>query len=137
MENTVKISIFSILLMVFLAHTCVVDNEINGIEQVKSEGKPTEKMPLKDKNEFEKNSEITRNVLITHCGRCHQSSLETHKKDAIAVFDLDQNADWHQTLAEHNLEGITNRIQDKNSITEEQKLAITAFLENKSAQLKQ
>ena len=84
---------------------------------------------------FNTHSETTRKVLITFCGSCHQSSLETHKPAAIAIFDLDKGEDWHKTLVKHHIKGIENRIQNKNPITEEQQKAIIAFLELKESQL--
>ena len=88
-----------------------------------------------DDNPFEKCSDMTRTVLVTHCGSCHQSTLKTHKLGAISVFDLDKGADWHTSLVAENLEGISNRLLNKSSVTEEQKEAITRFLEIKEKRL--
>ncbi|MBT8304471.1 MAG: hypothetical protein KJP09_08385, partial [Bacteroidia bacterium] len=84
---------------------------------------------------FEECSKITRSVLITHCGSCHQSSLDTHKAGAIAIFDLDKGINWHTDLAEEHLHGIAKRTQNKSTVSEQQKEAISIFLELKELEL--
>ncbi|SHI41757.1 hypothetical protein [Aquimarina spongiae] len=89
-----------------------------------------------NEDSFKTHSETTRKVLITFCGSCHQSSLETHKPAAIAIFDLDKGKYWHATLIHDHIEGIENRIENKSPITREQLHAIEVFLELKASQLK-
>lgn len=79
---------------------------------------------------FEESSEITRQLLITHCGSCHQSTLPSHKTGAIAVFDLDKMENWHEDLIEHNLAGISNRFTNKD-LSEEQRTALNHFVKMK------
>lgn len=136
MSYHIKIGLFSFMLLTLVVHNCFLNTSATKREAVLTPVEPAPTITVSDKNVFKENSEITRNVLITHCGRCHQSSLETHKKAAIAVFDLDMDADWHLSLLEHNLEGIANRTRNSDKISDDQKSAIAIFLENKAAQLK-
>ncbi len=142
MSFYLKIGFLSFLLLAFTMHTCVNTTSVAAAESKENTNptdseivEPIPEMTSINDNVFEDNSEITRQVLITHCGSCHQSTLDTHKAGAIAVFDLDKNASWHTNLSEHHLPGITNRTQNKGEITDEQKEAITVFLELKKTQL--
>lgn len=83
---------------------------------------------------FSQSSEATRLVLVEHCGKCHQSTLSSHKPGALAIFDLDAMEDWHVKLTEDNLEGISGRTRNK-SITDQERAAIREFLTLKEVQL--
>ena len=142
MSYNFKIGLFSFALLALIMHNCVVNPTVAKMEVIETSYpsgrqavEPTATVTTADDTIFEDYSEITRQVLITHCGSCHQSSLETHKAGAIAVFDLDKNADWHDALTQHELPGIENRLQNKSTITKEQKEAIAAFLKLKATQL--
>ncbi len=141
MFNYTKILLLFFALVAFSARTCVKDTNTSEIKDIPAplEAKPKEvpKLLTSDKNSFEECSKITRGVLITHCGSCHQSSLESHKAGAIAFFDLDKGINWHTSLSEDNLQGIARRTQNKSTITEQQKEAIAVFLKLKELQLKQ
>lgn len=76
-------------------------------------------------------SEGTRVALIEPCGRCHQSTLDTHKAGAIAIFDLDKGEAWHTTLKEEHLSGLERRAMGNASISEEEREQIVAFLAQK------
>ncbi len=139
MFNYTKILLLSFALVAFFsAHTCVQDSNtsVEYIVPPKVESKKPSKLSTHDENSFDKCSKITRGVLITFCGSCHQSTLDSHKADAIKVFDLDLGVNWHTSLSQENLEGIARRTQNKD-ITEHEKEAITAFLKTKDLQLKQ
>ena len=134
-SNTKIILLFSIL-VAFMAHTCVQETTTTKVEDVATPTEEKTQVITTHEPSFEECSEITRGVLITHCGSCHQSTLETHKAAAIQFFDLDQGANWHNALSAENLHGISNRTLNKSSITEQQKEAITTFLKLKEKQLK-
>ncbi|MEW7292128.1 hypothetical protein [Aquimarina sp. 2304DJ70-9] len=123
-------------LVVFSAHTCVYDTNTSKTEDIVVPIEVKTEQLTSDKSSFEECSEITRGVLITHCGSCHQSSLESHKAAAIQFFDLDMGVNWHTSLSIENLHGIAQRTQNKSPITEQQKEAITTFLKLKELQLK-
>jgi hypothetical protein len=84
---------------------------------------------------FSKASEGTRQVLIQHCGRCHQSTLATHKAGAIAIFDLDRMDQWHYNLTEETLEGLARRTSNNSSVTDEERAFIEEFVALKQEQL--
>ncbi len=132
-----KILPFVVVLVAFSLRTCIQDTSSSEIVDVKSQTKKAVEHPTLKTNEFEECSEITRGVLITHCGSCHQSTLDSHKAAAIKVFDLDKKADWHTSLVLENLEGITSRTENKSTITDQQKEAIATFLELKELRLKE
>ncbi len=137
MSYDFKIGLLSFTLLAFIMHNCVQNTSVAKMEDVETPVEPISTMPPSDENAFEECSEITHQVLITHCGSCHQSSLKTHKAGAIAIFDLDKNADWHEALSEHDLQGIAQRTQNKSAITDEQNEAIAVFLKLKATQLNQ
>ncbi|WP_299436654.1 hypothetical protein [uncultured Aquimarina sp.] len=137
MFSYTKILLVFFTTLVFSARSCVRDTSTSYAKKdvTSSEEKPR---PVNaDKSTFEENSEITRAVLITHCGSCHQSSLDTHKPEAIKIFDLDMAANWHTSLSVENLPGIADRIKNKPAITSQQKEAIDTFLKLKEWQSKQ
>ncbi len=139
MLNYTKILLLSFALVAFSAHTCVQDTNTSKVEYIvppKVESKEVSKPLISDENSFDKCSEITRGVLITFCGSCHQSTLDSHKAGAIKVFDLDLGVNWHTSLSQENLEGIAHRTQNKD-ITEQEKEAIVTFLKLKDLQLEQ
>ncbi len=136
-----KILMFLFALVAFSVRTCVQDTNTSEIKDIPTplEAKPKEvpKLLIAEENSFEGCSKITRGVLITHCGSCHQSSLDSHKAGAIQIFDLDMGINWHTSLSEENLPGIAQRTQNKSTITEQQKEAIAIFLKLKESQLKE
>ncbi|GAA4271553.1 hypothetical protein U6A24_13280 [Aquimarina gracilis] len=132
-----KILPFVVVLVAFSLRTCTKDTGTSEIVDITSKTDSKIDNSTADTGSFEECSEITRGVLITHCGSCHQSSLESHKTGAIKVFDLDKKVDWHTSLALENLEGITSRTKNKSSISDLQKEAIATFLELKALQLKE
>ena len=137
MFTSTKIALLSSLALVaFLAHTCVQKTTTTKVEDIAVPVEEKMEAITTHKPSFEECSEITRGVLITHCGSCHQSTLDTHKAAATQFFDLDQGTNWHNALSAENLHGISKRTLNKSTITEQQKEAITTFLELKEAQLK-
>ncbi len=137
MFNHTNILLLSFALVAFSMRTCVKDANTSEVKDIVA---PLEVKPdslASNKNSFDECSEITRGVLITFCGSCHQSSLDSHKAGAIEIFDLDMKANWHAYLSEENLQGIDRRTQNKSTITKQQKEAIATFLNLKEAQLKQ
>ncbi|WP_299217336.1 hypothetical protein [uncultured Aquimarina sp.] len=133
--NNILIYVFA--LVALSVHNCVQDTNSSYVKKdiTSSEEKPR---PVNaDKSTFEENSKITRAVLITHCGSCHQSSLDSHKPEAIKIFDLDMATNWHILLSMENLSGIASRTKNKSVITEQQKEAIDIFLKLKELQLKE
>lgn len=84
---------------------------------------------------FEEVSEHSRIALIEPCGRCHQSSLDTHKKGAIAIFDLDQNENWHSNLKKTHLEGLLGRADGNSAISKDQLQHIEQFIRLKEKML--
>lgn len=76
-------------------------------------------------------SENARLVLISHCGSCHQSSLDSHKSGAIAFFDLDMGPDWHVNLKMDNINSLEQRVRSNTSITAQDKEALLHFVELK------
>ncbi len=137
MFNHTNILLLSFALVAFSIRTCVKDTNTSEVKDIVV---PLEVKPdslASNKNSFDECSEITRGVLITFCGSCHQSSLDSHKAAAIEVFDLDMKANWHTYLSEENLQGIARRTQNKSTITKHQKEAIATFLNLKEAQLQQ
>ncbi len=81
---------------------------------------------------FSEASEGTRVALIQACGRCHQSTLASHKPRAVAIFDLDRREQWHDKLTEKNLEGLARRAKKNSAISEEKFALIEVFLSQKS-----
>jgi len=132
-----KISLLTLTLIIFLVHNCVQNNNAPKLVNIEPSSESTLADSTSSPKSFKACSEITHSVLITHCGSCHQSSLKTHKAGAIAIFDLDQGANWHMALSEENLQGIANRTENKSTISEQQKEAIAVFLELKELQLAQ
>jgi hypothetical protein len=96
--------------------------------------KPTEQSEAANPT-FAQSSEATRLALVEHCGKCHQSTLSSHKPGAIAVFDLDAMAAWHDKLVDGNLGGIDKRTKNKPAVTDNQRTAILEFLALKQEQL--
>lgn len=136
MSFFLKILLLPLTFITLFAQGCVWNTQTATMEDITPSTEVQTVTLEPDDSEFEKCSEITRGVLITHCGSCHQSTLDTHKLGAIAVFDLDKGADWHTSLVEENLEGISNRILNRSTITEEQKEAVALFLEIKVERLR-
>ncbi len=136
MNGFIKILLCSFALTTVFIRNCVKDATVSIVESPVTDNQPKIEGNKGSDIVFEENSKITRGVLITHCGSCHQSTLESHKAGAIKIFDLDQGSNWHQTLEEEHLLGITNRTKNKNSISEIQKEAIHTFIALKEIQLK-
>ncbi len=130
-----KIQFLTIVLLVGLVHRCVKEQPIETFEDNALPIEATKSLTSDDIMSFDECSEITRNVLITHCGSCHQSTLTTHKPGAIAIFDLDKKTQWHSNLSVHDLQGLMQRTKNKNSITEAQLDAIGMFVQLKTAQI--
>jgi len=80
-------------------------------------------------------SENTRIALIEPCGRCHQSTLASHKPGAVAIFDLDAGEQWHSNLNEDRLKGLDRRTKGSSSLSEEERAQIAEFVALKGAQL--
>ncbi len=137
MVTNTKILQLAFVLVISSTHTCVKETDSSYVEKIETTSAINTRPVNADKKTFEKNSKITRAVLITHCGSCHQSSLDSHQPEAIKIFDLDLAANWHISLSKENLSGIANRTQNKSAITTAQKEAITTFLQLKEQQLKQ
>ncbi|NNK61374.1 MAG: hypothetical protein HKP00_12220 [Flavobacteriaceae bacterium] len=135
MSFSFKIGFFSFLLLAVHLQHCNQTTHATKEEHIEVSVDSTNAITSVDTEAFEANSNVTRTVLITHCGSCHQSTLPTQKAGAIAVFDLDKNDAWHEDLLEEHLEGIGNRLLNKSDITETQKEAIRVFIELKALQL--
>jgi hypothetical protein len=82
-------------------------------------------------------SENTRVALIEPCGRCHQSSLASHKPGAVAIFDLDAGEQWHSNLNKERLNGLDRRAMGNSSLSEEERKQIAEFVALKGAQLRE
>ncbi|MBQ4819308.1 hypothetical protein [Aquimarina sp. MMG016] len=136
MLNFTKILLLFFALVVLSTRTCVQDTSTSEVEDIIIPIEMKTNQLTSDEPSFEKCSAITRGVLITHCGSCHQSSLESHKIGAIQIFDLDMGANWHTSLSEEHLQGIAGRIKNKSAVTQKQKEAIDVFLQLKESQLK-
>ncbi len=125
------------MIVAITLRTCIQDQSTSEIKEtvISIEANPEEfsKLAISANTSFEECSKITRGVLITFCGSCHQSSLDSHKAGAIKVFDLEMKTNWHVSLSIENLEGIARRTKNKNT-TEQQKKAIATFLELKESQ---
>lgn len=80
-------------------------------------------------------SENTRIALIEPCGRCHQSTLASHKPGAVAIFDLDAGEQWHSNLNKERLNGLDRRTKDNSSLSGEERQQIAEFVALKGAQL--
>lgn len=117
--------------VVLLAFTC---HQRKGPTVVQEDGEVHvngENALAKNSSDISKSSEGTRVALIEPCGRCHQSTLDTHKAGAIAIFDLDQGEQWHLTLKEENLEGLLGRTESNSAISEEEYAIIEEFVSQK------
>ena len=130
-----KIGILSILVgLILLVITCERHKKLKAghtpVPVMRNSATSTESTTT-----FAECSEATRLVLIEHCGKCHQSTLPSHKRGAVAIFDLDAMDQWHVNLNEKNLEGVDNRTKNKNTITDEEHAAIQEFLTLKREQL--
>lgn len=77
---------------------------------------------------FAEVSENTRRTLLLPCGRCHQSTLATHKPGAIAIFDLDAGEQWHSRLNEERLSGLDRRTRGSSSLSDEERAQIAEFV---------
>ncbi len=84
---------------------------------------------------FAKVSENTRIALLLPCGRCHQSTLASHKPGAIAIFDLDTGELWHSQLNEERLNGLDRRTKGSSSLSEKERAQIAEFVAIKRTQL--
>lgn len=125
----------SLAVLVSLVFTCTERHNNPPVKQYTSP--TTEKLESLTETtlSFSETSEGTRLVLIESCGRCHQSTLASHKLKAIAIFDLDRKEQWHDKLAEENLEGLARRAKNNNAISEEEFALIEAFISHKYTQL--
>jgi hypothetical protein len=74
--------------------------------------------------------EETRDLAKPECGSCHQSSLETAKPGAIAVFDLDAE-DWASRMNADRLYEFLVRIDG--DLDESTRPRVRAFLESELA----
>ncbi len=84
---------------------------------------------------FKTLSEQARVALLLPCGRCHQSTLESHKAGAVAIFDLDAGEQWHTNLNEDRLNGLERRAKGNSSLSVEEREQIAEFVALKQAQL--
>ncbi len=127
--------VWSLAALVTLAFTCNERHNKPAVEQ--SIEPPIENVePLTEATPtFSQASEGTRLALIQPCGRCHQSTLASHKPKAIAIFDLDGREQWHDQLSEENLEGLGRRAKNNDGVSEEEFALIEAFISQKRSQL--
>ena len=77
---------------------------------------------------FEVVSENTRIALLKPCGRCHQSTLDSYKPGAVAIFDLDAGEQWHSKLNGEQLNGLDRRAKGNSSLSEEERTQIAEFV---------
>jgi hypothetical protein len=84
---------------------------------------------------FSSLSENARIALVLPCGRCHQSTLESHKPGAVAIFDLDAGELWHSDLNEERLNGLGRRAAGNSSLSEEERGQIAEFVAMKRDRL--
>jgi hypothetical protein len=122
----------TLLVVLQLPHGCWQNRQKTHLEEVI-------KTPSKKANDttppFTVISEQARLALILPCGRCHQSTLDTHKPGAVAVFDLDAGDLWHTNLDEGKLNGLDSRTKNKAGISEEERVQIAEFVALKRTQL--
>ena len=128
---------FFVLLLVagLLVHTCLrpTDKKESDSDPVSLSAKKT--AILDTLPNFPTASENARLALIVSCGRCHQSTLESHKPGAVAIFDLDEGEQWHSKLTLERLPGMERRAKGNASLSEEEKDQIVQFITLKRAQL--
>ncbi len=128
---------FAVILggIALLAHTCKRQDGNSLVQQLDIIEIPIPETAEEANKQFAEASEGTRLALIEPCGRCHQSTLETHKAAAIAFFDLDQGENWHIDLDEENLEGLARRAKSNKSISETEQENIQLFISLKKSRL--
>ncbi|NAS13283.1 hypothetical protein [Poritiphilus flavus] len=119
-----------------LAHTCKQQDGKSLVHQWEESETAIPENTAEAEKLFEEASEQTRVALIEPCGRCHQSTLKTHKAAAIAFFDLDQGENWHMDLDEDNLEGLAGRANSNKAISDTERENISLFITLKKAKLK-
>jgi len=73
--------------------------------------------------------EQTRSILFEKsCARCHRSTLDSSKPDALAFFDLDDDSDQWFANIEGHWDGISNRVDGKDEFSEEEQKVILNFV---------
>ncbi|MGI9550243.1 MAG: hypothetical protein ACR2MT_03510 [Aurantibacter sp.] len=113
--------------LISLAFTCERNKKLN-VEHTPAPISKDSEPPDESSPTFAESSEGTRLALVEHCGKCHQSTLASHKAGAIAIFDLDAMEEWHIKLTMKNLEGVDGRTKNKSAVTDEERAYIEEFL---------
>ena len=71
-------------------------------------------------------AEPVRQVLLPHCGRCHDGALETSLPRARAVYDLSEAA-WYAHIAPHQYDKMLQRVRGVEAIPEADKIIVERF----------
>lgn len=66
-------------------------------------------------------------MLLPHCGRCHNGTLETSLPQARAVYDLSE-AVWYARVAPHQYERMLQRVRGVEAIPEADRLVVERFV---------
>ncbi|OGT83088.1 MAG: hypothetical protein A3H91_14575 [Gammaproteobacteria bacterium RIFCSPLOWO2_02_FULL_61_13] len=72
-------------------------------------------------------AEPARQVLLPHCGRCHNGALETSLARAKAVYDLSETA-WYARIAPHQYDKMLQRVRGVEAIPEADKSMVERFV---------
>lgn len=72
-------------------------------------------------------AEPAREVLLPHCGKCHNGTLPTSLPGARAVYDLSE-AIWYARIAPQQYDGMLQRVRSHSAIPEDDKSAIENFV---------
>ena len=70
-----------------------------------------------------------RELVQPHCGRCHDSRLETAKPAALKVFDLKEEK-WTASMSNAQLEKINGRFENVD-VTPAQRKQVAEFIKSK------
>ena len=71
-------------------------------------------------------AEPVRQVLLPHCGRCHNGALETSLPRARAVYDLSEAA-WYARIAPHQYDKMLQRVRGVEAIPEADQIIVERF----------
>lgn len=110
-----------VLLLVF-SNSC---NEKQSADMIKEQKNNTS---LALTTSLDKDAESVKEMLKPHCGKCHQSTLPSSLKGAIAVFDLDAQENWYTQMTHDQVEQIPSRMAGK--VDEIEKQTIARFVDS-------
>jgi hypothetical protein len=72
-------------------------------------------------------AEPARNVLLPHCGRCHNGALESSLERARAAYDLSETV-WYARMTAQRYDAMLRRVQGNDAITSADKTMIERFV---------